>query len=269
MAAPRLAAITAVLGYLVALAALASCSTEGDILYKQRLAWKDPKNVLRSWDPKLANPCTWFHVTCNNDNSVIRVDLGNAGISGPLIPDLGGLKNLQYLELYHNHLNGSIPTTLGNLTNLVSLDLYSNHLTGAIPTTLGTIGTLRYLNHLTGAIPTTLGAIGTLGYLRLCKNKLTGSIPESLGNLTNLEMLELQKNALNGAIPSSLGNIKTLKFLKLNANMLTGTVPLEVLSLVIAGNLTELNIAKNDLAGTVRSSRLRVTTIIQDMMKTT
>jgi hypothetical protein len=46
---------------------------QGDILYKQRLAWKDPKNVLRSWDPKLANPCTWFHVTCNNDNSVIRV----------------------------------------------------------------------------------------------------------------------------------------------------------------------------------------------------
>ena len=24
-------------------------------------------------------------------------DLGNAGISGPLIPDLGGLENLQYL----------------------------------------------------------------------------------------------------------------------------------------------------------------------------
>ncbi|KAG0529910.1 hypothetical protein BDA96_05G138100 [Sorghum bicolor] len=269
MAAPRLAAITAVLGYLVALAALASCSTEGDILYKQRLAWKDPKNVLRSWDPKLANPCTWFHVTCNNDNSVIRVDLGNAGISGPLIPDLGGLKNLQYL----NHLTGAIPTTLGTIGTLRYLRLYKNKLTGSIPESLGNLTNLvildLYSNHLTGAIPTTLGAIGTLGYLRLCKNKLTGSIPESLGNLTNLEMLELQKNALNGAIPSSLGNIKTLKFLKLNANMLTGTVPLEVLSLVIAGNLTELNIAKNDLAGTVRSSRLRVTTIIQDMMKTT
>jgi hypothetical protein len=46
---------------------------EGDILYKQRLAWKDPNNVLQSWDPTLVNPCTWFHVTCNNDNSVIRV----------------------------------------------------------------------------------------------------------------------------------------------------------------------------------------------------
>jgi hypothetical protein len=46
---------------------------EGDILYAQRLAWYDPNNVLQSWDPTLVNPCTWFHVTCNNDNSVIRV----------------------------------------------------------------------------------------------------------------------------------------------------------------------------------------------------
>ncbi|XP_066338139.1 disease resistance protein BAK6-like [Miscanthus floridulus] len=249
MAAPRFAAATAVLGCLVALATLASCNTEGDILYKQRQAWEDPNNVLQSWDPTLVNPCTWFHITCNNDNSVIRVDLGNAGISGPLIPDLGGLVNLQYLELYDNILNGSIPATLGNLSNLVSLDLYSNLLTGAIPTTLGAISTLRYL--------------------RLYENNLTGSIPPSLGNLTRLEMLELQKNALNGGIPSSLGNIKTLQFLKLNANMLSGTLPLEVLSLVIAGNLTELNIAKNDLASTVRSSGLRVTAIIQDKLKTT
>ena len=169
---------------------------EGDILYKQRQVWKDTNNVLQSWDPTLVNPCTWFHVTWNNDNAVIRVyvtlsplpilwrtfsigqriryyaplfkiwiisvfflesishlfpsracsygiwmtsictfcsrnqnllwfinsvsdgvnlsannvysevqvpllafcrDLGNAGISGPLIPDLGGLQNLQYL----------------------------------------------------------------------------------------------------------------------------------------------------------------------------
>ncbi|WVZ51561.1 hypothetical protein U9M48_002696 [Paspalum notatum var. saurae] len=50
--------------------------------------------------------------------------------------------------------------------------------------------------------------------------------------------------------------------------MLSGTVPLEVLSLVISGNLTELNIAKNDLNGTVRSSALRVTAIIQDKLNT-
>lgn len=45
----------------------------GDILYAQRRAWNDPDNVLQSWDPTLVNPCTWFHVTCNVENSVVRV----------------------------------------------------------------------------------------------------------------------------------------------------------------------------------------------------
>jgi somatic embryogenesis receptor kinase 1 len=45
----------------------------GDALYNLRQSLKDANNVLQSWDPTLVNPCTWFHVTCNNDNSVIRV----------------------------------------------------------------------------------------------------------------------------------------------------------------------------------------------------
>ncbi|XP_048568669.1 LRR receptor kinase BAK1-like [Triticum urartu] len=210
---------------LLALATMASSNTEGDILYSQRQVWKDPNNVLTSWDPTLVNPCTWFHVTCNLDNSVTRVDLGNAGISGTLIPQLGQLKNLQYLELYGNNMSGPIPTTLGNLTRLVSLDLYDNHLTGVIPSSLGAVGTLRFL--------------------RLHGNKLAGSIPASLGRLTKLVELELQEN------------------------MLSGTVPLEILSLVLVGDLTELNVAKNNLAGTVISSKPRVATVIHDTLKTT
>ncbi len=45
----------------------------GDALHSLRTNLVDPNNVLQSWDPTLVNPCTWFHVTCNNDNSVIRV----------------------------------------------------------------------------------------------------------------------------------------------------------------------------------------------------
>uniref|UniRef100_A0ACD5ZQL4 Uncharacterized protein n=1 Tax=Avena sativa TaxID=4498 RepID=A0ACD5ZQL4_AVESA len=197
MAAARFGA--AVLASILALATLASCNTEGDILYAQRQAWTDPNNVLQSWDATLLNPCTWFHVTCNSDNSVIRVDLGNASISGTLIPELGGLTNLQYLALFANNMSGPIPATLGNLTSLVSLDLHDNLLTGAIPASLGAVGTLR--------------------------------------------------------------------FLRLQGNMLTGTVPLEVLSLVLVGNLTELNVARNDLAGTGSSSKPRVTTVTQDALK--
>ncbi|KAJ1419907.1 Serine/threonine-protein kinase, active site [Sesbania bispinosa] len=142
---------------------------------------QDPNNVLQSWDATLVNPCTWFHVTCNGDNSVTRVDLGNADLSGTLVPQLGQLTNLQYLELYSNNITGKIPDELGNLTNLVSLDLYLNNLTGPIPNTLGNLGKLRFL--------------------RLNNNTLSGGIPWSLTKVASLQVLDLSNNHLSGDVP--------------------------------------------------------------------
>ncbi|XP_039035065.1 BRASSINOSTEROID INSENSITIVE 1-associated receptor kinase 1-like isoform X2 [Hibiscus syriacus] len=119
-------------------------NAEGDALNALKTNVADPNNVLQSWDPTLVNPCTWFHVTCNNENSVTRVDLGNANLTGQLVSQLGQLPNLQYLELYSNTISGIIPEELGNLTELVSLDLYLNELTGGIPTTLGNLKKLRF-----------------------------------------------------------------------------------------------------------------------------
>lgn len=53
--------------------AFCCCVLTGDALHSLRANLIDPNNVLQSWDPTLVNPCTWFHVTCNNENSVIRV----------------------------------------------------------------------------------------------------------------------------------------------------------------------------------------------------
>ncbi|KAF5725612.1 hypothetical protein HS088_TW23G00337 [Tripterygium wilfordii] len=156
---------------------------EGDALHSLRSNLNDPSNILQSWDPTLVNPCTWFHVTCNNDNSVIRVDLGNAALSGQLVPQLGLLKNLQYLELYSNNISGLIPSDLGNLTNLVSLDLY--------------------LNSVTGPIPGSLGKLSKLRFLRLNNNSLTGPIPMSLTNITALQVLDLSNNHLSGVVPDN------------------------------------------------------------------
>lgn len=50
-------------------------NSEGDALYTLRRSLSDPDNVLQSWDPTLVNPCTWFHITCNQDNRVTRVYL--------------------------------------------------------------------------------------------------------------------------------------------------------------------------------------------------
>ncbi|KAL8540626.1 hypothetical protein ACS0TY_002032 [Phlomoides rotata] len=158
-----------------------SANAEGDALSALKNNLLDPNNVLQSWDATLVNPCTWFHVTCNNDNYVTRVDLGNANLSGQLVSQLGALSFLQYLELYSNNISGPIPSELGNLTNLVSLDLYLNNLSGSIPATLGNLKRLRFLrlnnNTLTGQIPMTLTTVDTLQVLDLSTNRLTGQIP--------------------------------------------------------------------------------------------
>ncbi|KAL8134073.1 hypothetical protein AgCh_009224 [Apium graveolens] len=161
--------------------AMISANIEGDALHNLRTSLQDPNNVLQSWDPMLVNPCTWFHVTCNNENSVIRVDLGNAALSGQLVP-LGQLKNLQYLELYSNNISGPIPNDLGNLTNLVSLDLYMNSFSTPIPNTLGKLRRLRFLR---------------------LNNSLSAPIPMSLTNITTLQVLDLSSNQLSGPVPDN------------------------------------------------------------------
>ncbi|KAF7124118.1 hypothetical protein RHSIM_Rhsim12G0097600 [Rhododendron simsii] len=124
----------------------AECNSEVDGLYAWKIVLVDPNNVLQSWDPTVKSPCTWFHITCNSLNSVVRVDLGDAGLSGPLVPHLGDLDSLQYLEVYGNNLSGSIPRELGKLFHLISLDLYNNQLSGHIPPTLGKLKSLKFMN---------------------------------------------------------------------------------------------------------------------------
>ncbi|KAJ3680353.1 hypothetical protein LUZ60_016631 [Juncus effusus] len=141
--------------WLLLLTGRAVANTEGDALYALKSSLKDPGSVLQSWDNTLVNPCTWFHVTCDSNNFVIRVDLGNAQLSGTLVPQLGGLKNLQYLELYSNNI--IIPDSLGNLLKLRFLRLNNNTISGSIPLSLTGITTLQVLdlssNNLSGTVP--------------------------------------------------------------------------------------------------------------------
>ncbi|XWS39365.1 hypothetical protein CRYUN_Cryun18bG0047100 [Craigia yunnanensis] len=160
-----------------------NANVEGDALYALRRSVKDPENVLESWDPTLVDPCTWFHVTCNGDNRVTRLDLANAKLSGSLVPELGKLERLQYLELYMNNLVGSIPEEVGGLKSLVSMDLYHNNLTGSIPASLSKLSNLKFL--------------------RLNSNRLTGRIPRQLTKLGNLKIIDVSNNDLCGTIPTS------------------------------------------------------------------
>ncbi|GJU47209.1 brassinosteroid insensitive 1-associated receptor kinase 1-like protein, partial [Tanacetum coccineum] len=143
---------------------------------------EDPNDVFSSWDDSLVSPCTWFHITCDTaTNLVTRLDLGNSNLTGQLVPQLGELTKLEYLELYSNNFSGGIPPELGNLTNLKSLDLY--------------------LNRLDGDIPDSLGNLKNLNFLRLNNNSLTGTIPISLTTIENLQVLDLSSNRLRGTVP--------------------------------------------------------------------
>lgn len=170
---------------LISLLAISSADAnlEGDALYALKTAVVDPGNVLESWDPTLVDPCTWFHVTCDSQNRVTRLDLGNANLSGKLVPELEKLQQLQYLELYMNNFEGHIPKELGGLKSLVSLDLFSNNLTGHIPSSLSKLSNLKFL--------------------RLNDNKLTGRIPRELTKLPNLKIFNVSNNDLCGTIPTS------------------------------------------------------------------
>ncbi|CAF2367416.1 unnamed protein product, partial [Brassica napus] len=160
---------------------LVEANSDGDALYALRQSLSDPDHVLQSWDQNLVNPCTWFHVSCNQDSRVTRVDLGNSNLSGHLTPELGKLEHLQYLELYKNNIQGTIPSELGNLKSLISLDLYNNN--------------------LTGQIPTSLGKLKSLVFLRLNDNRLTGSIPRELTKIPSLKVFDVSNNDLCGTIP--------------------------------------------------------------------
>ncbi|XP_054778502.1 leucine-rich repeat protein 2-like [Prosopis cineraria] len=158
-----------------------STNSEGTALNALRSRLSDPHNILQSWDPTLVNPCTWFHVTCDSNNHVTRLDLGNSNVSGTLGPELGELHHLQYLELYRNDIRGKIPTELGNLKKLVSLDMYDNQFEGEIPKSFSKLKSLRFL--------------------RLNNNKLSGPIPRQLTRLTNLKIFDVSNNNLCGTIP--------------------------------------------------------------------
>ncbi|XP_058078435.1 leucine-rich repeat protein 1-like isoform X1 [Magnolia sinica] len=168
---------------LVVLLPSASPNSESDALHALRRSLSDPDNVLESWDPTLVNPCTWFHITCNQDNRVTRLDLGNSNLSGHLVPELGKLEHLQYLELYKNNIQGTIPAELGNLKSLISLDLYNNN--------------------ISGVIPPSLGKLKSLVFLRLNDNQLSGQIPRELLGISSLKVVDITNNNLCGTIPTT------------------------------------------------------------------
>lgn len=99
-------------------------------------------------------------------------------------------------------LYGNFPAEINLLKELVFLDLSKNNIQGCLPDELKNLSSLRYLylreNYLDGDVMTVVCAMTSLRAVDLSENQITGSLPESLGDMCYLEKLYLRENQLSG-----------------------------------------------------------------------
>ncbi|CAM0870230.1 unnamed protein product [Alopecurus aequalis] len=176
---------------------------------------------------RLAGPVPESLVSCR---SLRVLDLGANALAGDIPPAFGTFRSLSTLRLAGNAgITGEIPAELGGVEELVTLDLAGLAITGDIPGSLSKCQFLLELNlsanRLQGVIPDTLNNLTYLRMLDLRRNQLGGDIPASLAQLANLDLLDLSENRLTGQIPSELGNLSKLTHFNVSFNGLSGTIP--------------------------------------------
>ena len=203
-----------------------------------------------------SSPCSWFGISCNQAESVTRLNLTNSSLKGTLHAfPFSSLPSLAYVDLSMNELFGTVPFEISHLSKLKSLNLSFNNFSGEIPPQIGLLTHLKVLdlsdNQLNGSIPIEIGNLTNLAYLFLNDNQLSASIPPQMGNLTNLLILEITHNNLKGSIPTSIGKFEKLIRLHLYENQLSSTIPTEIGNLK---SLVSLALYKNYLSGSIPKS---------------
>ncbi|XP_019095888.1 PREDICTED: probable leucine-rich repeat receptor-like protein kinase At5g49770 isoform X1 [Camelina sativa] len=219
-----------------------------------------------------SDPCgtNWVGIKCRNDR-VISISLGNLNLEGKLPADISFLSELEILDLsYNTGLSGPLPPNIGNLKNLKSLILVGCSFSGEIPESIGSLKELIYLslnlNKFSGTIPASIGRLSKLYWFDIADNQIEGELPVSNGTSSpGLDMLlatkhfHFGKNKLSGKIPKELfSSNMTLIHVLLDGNQFTGEIP-ESLGLV--NTLTVLRLDRNRLIGEIPSSLNNLTSL--------
>lgn len=173
--------------------------------------------------PELGNLTSLTTLWLSADGAGIPGELGkltalwdlrlNGGFTGPIPPQLAGIRALRTLDLSDNRLTGPVPEWLPDLANLAFLDLSNNQLQGLIPKELGRMSWLGQLNlggnQLTGEIPGELAGLTSAHSIDLSHNQLEGNIPYEILNVDRYFVFDATSNRLSGRLPKELGDITT------------------------------------------------------------
>ncbi|XP_058211274.1 receptor-like protein 7 [Rhododendron vialii] len=178
------------------------------------------KNKIRGPIP------TWLWNTSKETLEV--VDFGHNFLTGfEQNPVVIPWRNLKYVDLSSNKLQGSLPTPPPN-TGIYKAN--NNLLTGEIPPSICHNNSLHMLdlsdNNLTGTIPPCLTtSCDDLHVLNLSRNSLHGSLPSTVSLNSQLIMIDLSQNQLQGPVPRLLANCRMLEILVLGNNQFEDTFP--------------------------------------------
>ncbi|XP_022735489.1 receptor kinase-like protein Xa21 [Durio zibethinus] len=186
----------------------------------------------------------FLYVSLNPLNGILPTYIGNLSTT------------LQELLASDCELQGNIPLEVANLSNMFLLDLSNNKISGSIPATIGGLRNVQSLtlqtNELQGPIPEKICGLERLYTLSLSFNKLSGPMPACLGNLTSLRNLYLGSNKLSYAIPSTLWSLKDILKIDLSSNYFSGSHPLDIghLRALMCLNLSK-NLLMSDMVSTI------------------
>ncbi|PPD84158.1 hypothetical protein GOBAR_DD18895 [Gossypium barbadense] len=186
-----------------------------------------------------------------NLGKLTRIELAECNFSGAIPKTMKKLTQLVYLDFSFNRFSGPIPS-FSSSRNLTYLSLGYNQLNGGIHSTdWSSLSKLEIVdlqkNKFSGTIPPALFCIPSLQRLFLSQNQFKGNLSDLHGKASLLlEGLDLSSNKLQGQFPMSVFELRGLKFLSLSSNNFSGLIPMRALQNL--KNLSSLDLSYNSLS---------------------
>ena len=198
--------------------------------------------------------CSWQWVVCA-DGRVTELELYSNHLVGTLPSQLALLSNLRHFRAAgaanRGRISGTIPQNMSSL--LATLELGGNQLSGTIPSTLRApfVSFNVGINSISGTLPSAL-IDDDLTEFTVGTNAISGFLPTELGRPRSLSFLGISYSRFSGTMPTQIGRATSLRTLYAGDNhAISGVLPSQL------GHLTLIEtmwIDTNKLSGTLPPS---------------
>ena len=219
-------------------------------LYKSTRGENDKWKSNEGWETS-DDFCTWYGIDCDENGSVVSIQLGSNNLKGKIPSSIWGLPNLVHLKIYGNPVKVDFDgiEVARNLRTLGLDDTGLDSLEGIDKARSVTKLNIAY-NDLTGALPEELSRMANLEILDVSHNKFTGELPLWIKNFVKLTSFAANHNSFSGQMPD-FATLKYMTYLDLSWNKFTGDVPPTLLAGADADQKIVVNLSNNEIGGIV------------------